>query len=505
MFYFALAFFLIFSFFIILSIKSGLPGHELNGDGGFIKNVAGAVLICMGICTAVYLLLRSDSLAYPFEKSLTRCNCYEQMFDAFMKRQLYIDVQPSDELVLMGNPYDNALRKELDISFLWDRAYYSGHYYSYFGLTPLLLVYFPFYFITHTVPAPQTVCYIFALFTVPAVAALTVLLQKTFTKKLNPTLTLFSVLAVEGGSLVFMIQSSADNYYMPVQSGVLFLTLFLLTSLIAYRHKREAKKCSLFFFLSGICLVFLVMSRPNMAAYFLMCIPFYLSVLLDREIRITKKLASVLSFVVPVIIGAAFVMWYNKARFGSVLEFGTSYQLTVHDVRDYAYTPKLILPMLYYYFFKQPALSANLPYLLIPFVKETNYTKYLYVTSTVGALSFPSSWSVIFAPATLYMQKDRVKKGFLLTGILLIVFIAFTDICFGGVNLRYLADICLITTLLGTLVIADIYEGFIDKAGKQRSIAYTVICLAYLLSFMLGLMLILNNERDYIVEKYFGG
>ena len=503
MFYFVLATALSFALFCILGTKYRLPDSRLKSDASLARGVLAASLLCMGICVAVFVLLKKDALAYPFEKSISKCNAYEQMFDAFMKKILYIDVEPDEELILMGNPYNTALRKELDVKFLWDRAYYLGHYYSYFGIAPLILVYIPYYYITHTVPAAPTVCLIFALLTVPVVAFLTVKVQKLFCKTLNPVIVMFSVFAVEGASLVFMVQSSADNYYIPMQSGLLFLSVFLLASLTAYEHKDEAKKCCVYFFISGIALVFTVMSRPNMAVYFIMIIPIYLSVLASKEKSVKSKIGAVMSFAVPTALGAAFVMWYNYARFGSVFEFGSSYQLTVHDVRDYSYSAALILPTFFYYFFKQPSFSAHIPYLQIPFIGGLNAGRYVYLTSTVGAFSFPGSWSLVFSPALLYGQKNKVKSAFVFLGMACVFFNAFTDMCFAGVNLRYLVDISLVVALLAAVTLYDLYAEFDENKDRLRFVTFFVICALQLLSFLLGLMLIINNERDYIVKEYF--
>ena len=52
----------------------------------------------------------------------------------------------------MDNPYDKGARDELQKqtgeSYLFDVAYYEGHYYVYFGVLPVLLFYLPFYLFT---------------------------------------------------------------------------------------------------------------------------------------------------------------------------------------------------------------------------------------------------------------------------------------------------------------------------------------------------------------------
>ena len=132
-------------------------------------------------------------------------------------------------------------------------------------------------------------------------------------------------------------------YYTAVISGVCFLSLFMMFSLAAYEKKKTAAKCADFFF-AGSSLVLTVMSRPNMALMSVVMVPLYLNVLCRKDIKTKVKLLSVLSFALPVFVGAAFQMWYNYARFSSVFDFGSAYQLTVADVSKYAVTPVLFLP-----------------------------------------------------------------------------------------------------------------------------------------------------------------
>jgi hypothetical protein len=491
-----------FAVFAALSAIFGLYGKNYNS-----KKISHNALIflCVGACGFlaywIFHLLFKESIPYPFEGDLARYSPYEQLFDALMKHQLRLDVEPSPALAEMLNPYDWAARDELGVSYLWDRAYFEGSYYCYFGIAPVLLVYYPFYFVTKAVPSAQTVCFIMSFITVFVIAALTVKIQKLFLKEVNLFLLAFSIITVEFGSLVFMVQSSADFYYTAVQSGILFLALFLLTTLTAYEKKTVGSKC-LFFALSAVSLVFLVLSRPNMALFALMGIPVYLNVLLNKDFSAKIKLRQVLSFAVPVCIGAAFVMWYNYARFGNVFEFGSVYQLTVHDVHEYSLSAALILPTFYYYFIKQPEIIGELPYLKISFVniiKEMNYNGYVYLTSTVGALSLPCNWA-IFASLPLYAgEKNKVKTGFVLSGAACVFVIAFVDMCLGGVNIRYLADIMLVMTLLATLVLVDLMNGITDKKALKLTV-FLITVLILLLSATVGALLIINNERDYIME-----
>ncbi len=497
----------VFIIFLALSAKYRLYELEYNSKS---KLHNALIVICTGVCLVVsgviFYLLFKENIAYPFTKGVSGYNAYEQLFDALMKKQLFIDFEPSQELLSMENPYDAGLRKELEISCLWDRAFFGGKYYSYFGIAPVLLIYFPFYFISHSIPSPQTVCFIMSAVSVIVIAALTLKIQTAFLKKVNLPLLLFSVFAVESGSLVFMTQASADMYYTAVQSGILFLALFLLFTFCAYSSQSVPKKC-VYFALSGVALSFLAMSRPNLLVYFVIAVPVYLNTLFNKDFKASQKLCQVMSFAVPAALGAAFVMWYNYARFGSVTDFGANYQLTVHDVSEYGFSAALILPSLYYYIFKLPSLTAEFPYLKIDFVnllKSFGYNGYMYITSTIGALSFPAVLGMGIAPAELIGEKNRTKQGVILTAVFSAVFLAYFDTCFAGINIRYLADIMLVLILISTLLLCD-FQTNILTGGKTKFTAYAIISALMLASVATGVLLILNNERDYIIELYFNG
>ena len=48
----------------------------------------------------------------------------------------------------MDNPYDRQARDAEGVSYHWDRAYYEGKYYVYFGVMPALVFHLPYYLVT---------------------------------------------------------------------------------------------------------------------------------------------------------------------------------------------------------------------------------------------------------------------------------------------------------------------------------------------------------------------
>ena len=53
-----------------------------------------------------------------------------------------------EQLEQMENPYDPQERIDNNIVYRWDHAYYDGHYYMYFGVVPVFLIFLPYRIIT---------------------------------------------------------------------------------------------------------------------------------------------------------------------------------------------------------------------------------------------------------------------------------------------------------------------------------------------------------------------
>lgn len=152
---------------LIFALIKGGRGRRIRAEMTEKQAKSLALAVCVAAC-AVFSCLSvagadGSSVAYPLEGYIENYNPYVQQFDAFQKGQLHIDVEPEQELLELANPYDPAQRQ--GIYYLWDRALYNGKYYSYFGVTPILTVYYPFYLVTHSLPSETTVKMIYSLMT----------------------------------------------------------------------------------------------------------------------------------------------------------------------------------------------------------------------------------------------------------------------------------------------------------------------------------------------------
>lgn len=456
-----------------------------------LLSAAVSIVIGIGMCTGI------KTISYPASGSLDKQSPYVQQFDAFLKGQLHLDVEPSEELKELEDPYDTSLRENGD--YLWDRAYYKGKYYSYFGIAPILTFYFPFYLVSSALPSDALVITFFA--SVSAIMICLVLFE--FTKLLKRPISyltfILSVPAVLSASMLFIMQRGfLPYYYVATVSAFCFalMTLFFLMK-AAFASRNKALR-PILFSLSGLSFGLLILSRINVAFLVgILCLAI-LAVYLKRHLSDLPTLLTNLGFfaVLPLCaVLTCFVL--NYIRFESIFEFGAKYQLTVSNVSYNTFSADLFLPSLYHYFFQGFEYSGQFPYVDVSGEMLTSYGRYLYYGSlNAGIFAMPLNLYIFTARSALTEYKKAVKLVSI-SAIAGLVLVAFTDICLGGVILRYTADISLIASLIAVFFLYTQSDH-----TKERRLSHSVM----IITSLIGFFLIFNKSHvdfcDYSSEIY---
>lgn len=463
------------------------------------KLAIAAVMICCMLASVSFLALPSKSVKYPLENSPDQYNPYIQQFDAFQKGQLNLDVKVDPKLQEMDNPYDPSARSQAGVSFQWDRAYYHGKYYSYFGVVPIFTVYYPYYLLTKSLPGETFVCAVLAIFSILFLTLFILTIIKLYSKRVNLLLLLLGLLSVVMSSCIYIAQSCSDFYYIAVLSGVCSASLFLFLSFYAYQHAHDKKRL-LLFAAAGISFVLLVASRPVASLLGLVVVPAFLHILLNRDTPVRQKASCALSFLIPVFIGAAALMAYNQLRFHSPFEFGTAYQLTVSDISSNKLQINNIAYALFHYFFQPIQVSSEFPFINPTFCNLGIYGHYVYLASSVGAFAYPAVLSVWTLPALMMRSRDRVKKYTYLCMVVAAVLIALFTFSLGGVNLRYTADIMPILSVLSVLLIFECHDQ-IGRDKRLRGFSWTLAALLFCGSIIVGSAFVFSNEGKNILNQ----
>ncbi len=494
------------SFLAIYIYAKGLHREEFDPESRLQKSVF-AFLLVIFILLSFFICAVSIEAewlhSYPFDKKVDDYGCYPQMFDAFQKGQLNIDTEYDLSILeALENPYDTAARRAATgetYGPTWDRAFYNGKLYSYFGIAPVIFLYYPAYFLTGKVLSDALAA---AVMTAISAIFMALVLYKLCArmKKRPPFLLVLAVaFTLPCGALLWSTETCANFYHLAVLSGIAAICAAFYHILKADERIGAWRK--IHFAFAGICVAATVASRPNLVLYIFIALPLLFSIIKDRPFGIKSLLCDIATFCVPMISLGILIMLYNNARFGSPFDFGANYQLTLTDTSTYSLSPALALPALYHFFLQTPKLDSVFPYLHPAGNRLSDYSvdRLVYISQSVGSVYFPITWGVAAVPALW-----RENKRLLLSAIIAFVctaFLAFFDLCYGGVHLRYSADIMFILCLLGGYVLLYITASA-KKGSTFRTVLYTATAVLCILTVITELPLIFDNERDMILKYH---
>lgn len=429
------------------------------------------------------------------EVDLTYSDPYQQMFDSFMSGRLSLKAEPTQELMDMENPYDRSVRDNAAVGYYWDRAYYDGNYYSYFGATPVFLFYYPAYFITGYVPTTNMASIFFGILAVIFMYETIIAFTEKFVKKMN-FLLLCSILAssVFVSGLAYLVDFSCF-YMVPPIVSTCFLFLCLWTGIRACSKKNKYIQCILFA-VCGLSFVLCFESRATKAFSALVLAPLFIKVLVDKELSIKRRVASVISFMTPVVVGLVAVMIYNYVRFDSPFEFGATYQLTLSNIHANGITWKLFIPAMIH-FFLQPAEICNVfPFFDFSIVNTANYGKYMCTEDSVGLMSYPIlALGIIIAPFLLYYlrkrkgqpykyNKARIRNYTYLLMMIIVVLVAWMVFCVAGITIRYVTDVMPLVLLVSAWSLMETHQ-YSEKVPvlKNKVLLFYVLAAAVTIIF----------------------
>ncbi|MDY2914020.1 MAG: hypothetical protein SOV58_05295 [Candidatus Enteromonas sp.] len=377
---------------------------------------------------------------------------FVSLFDAFAKGRIDLDLPVDPGLLELENPYIPGARYSME--YYWDHAFYQGKYYSYYGPAPVILVSFPFYLLSgcryvltafglEVLGMPLFIgSFLFLLLEIMRMG------KKKFSYAQYLVFAVFGLLTAMTISL-FTWKDGAYHeavYHVPDIYGLAAFSMFFAFCLRAYRSE---KLRSLQLALSGFFFVVVVFARPNLFVALLIAIPFFLSMLFQKQTPIRKKLIWFGPMMGILAVGGAVACIYNYARFQSIFEFGQSYQFTVADQTNLTYSTQKILPTFFHFFLQGGVFYNQFPYLSCSLIRYSFETKELapYVQSYFGMLAVPFFWTSVLLPFILQGRKENAMKwmGYLFPATLFAF--AFTTYSKAGVCPRYLSELYYLATI----------------------------------------------------------
>ena len=436
------------------------------------------------------------AIEYPFEtdayqyRSLT----HAVLYDTLARGQTKIDMTPDEKLLALENPYDPTARLESGAEVMFDYALHDGGYYCYFGLTPVLTFYAPYRLLTGHLPAYTTAACFFALLSVAAAFLCVWEALRRFVSQAPLLIACLGAAAVTLGGNALMLLSCADRYHLSIGCMQAFFYLTLWAALAACRQRARLRR-SLLFALCALFAALLVWSRVTGAlAAAGWVIPMFVLVLLSKKRGLRSKLADALSFLLPLMAGAAAIMTYNAARFGNPFEFGQFWQLTLEDVHYNRVSLRDLGAAIHAYFLDGLRISPEFPW-FTPGGGPVNHTgNWFYAVANAGALTMPVTWGLALLFA-LPEKRRRGKMAVYLCAVLACIPLALINYGVAGVAHRYVCDLLPTLCLAGMLTMTEL-SGRDAAEGRGRAAAVSALLCVFTL--MIALSLAFGNYRNFI-------
>ena len=408
---------------------------------------------------------------------------YIRQFDAWKKGQIELDLEVDRRLAALENPYDPTERKNSHARYNWDYAFFDGKYYSYFGIAPILTVHAPIYAVTGKLPDIPMTCFILALAAIIATAFAYREVVLRFIKKPNLWLFLLGLAGSVCASGVYLGVLCSDMYYVAVLSAQVFSMAFVALAVRSMREERLWARMIMLVF-AAIALTLTVWSRPTVALMCVAVFPLFIEFIFKiRKDTLKDGILTVASFALPLMAGAIAVMWYNNARFGSPLDFGANYQLTVSDVSLNTIDFKYLFSSFFSYFLCPMWQTEAKPFVEMQRIMVLpSGARYFYYDRYCGVFAYGLPLGILAYPRLAMIEKHRGEKDVWKTAVVCITailafVIAFSDFCLGGVNMRYIYDISVMLALISAAVLINLTEKSDGIAKPLTGIVTAVLSL----------------------------
>ncbi len=489
----------IVSYFNLLSIKVNYvkSSHKLV--------YAGCALICCLVSINVYSQLQpydsepfiyTQELSYPFEDSIYeyRKATHSIIFDSLYHGVPYVRTENGDGILSDSvNPYDPSTRGTY--RYWFDYAQYKGKIYTYFGITPTLLFYFPYYFIFGKLPSYLISGLFAAVLTILSGFLCTWVIAKRYID--SPSLVGLCLIAasVVLGSNILMLQTCTDRYYLSIATMQAFIFLVIWAGLKAISSE-SIRSQRLWFVICAIFCLLLVWSRPIGAVTVVAWLgPAFLGFILGNRRKERAKALNILFFIIPLLILASAAMYYNNVRFESPLDFGVKWQLTVEDCRYKQLSLDNCFEALFHFFFEGVSMNSSFPWIRGN-ADIANYTgRFLYTSSTNGVFTLPVTWGILFAGKSVNGDKNK-EFGIITTAVIVTsMLIAILDLSLCGITERYVCDLLPGICLVSGIILLNLFSAENSSAGSALRRGVILACV---LTIVAAINFTYWNHRNYI-------
>lgn len=380
-------------------------------------------------CSSIHFLPKRELNIYFFTG-----NFYNWLMTSFFNFKLNLDVS-ADFVNYLSNLspeyFLNQSSIPMEVKMFYDTSIYNDKIYLYFGITPIILFYAPFYLITHFFLSDQIVfavlsILIFVLQLLIFKKILLCLIQSDILKKdITEYFTVTSLIILSLCNAIPLTYIDISVHSIAVLTSIFCQLVAIYFCLLLQDGCTKIKM-----FIIGLFLSLAVGSRPSSV---ILLILFF--ILMVSMFNIKKYYKQYMCFFIPVIIYGTILAVYNYLRFNSVFDFGFLYQFSpTHEktlVRDLGHSFPDYIKYVCLNIFNLPRFSSITPLCLFN----------RYEPMIGGMIACPIIFFLLFIKSFYSKAFGKNKYICFLFSIMLITSLMYllTDSYIGS-NARYVAE-----------------------------------------------------------------
>ena len=458
---------------IILSNVNNINNHyEKNPE---MKKVT--YIIILGIIITSYI-----AYALPFPKYLEnymyinraiREDPYKMLTQSLISGNVDIEFDNESKQLLsnLDNYQDYTERREKNVDYLFDFAFYNGSYYCYYGIVPVLTVLLPIALIFKIYLSSNIICIIYSSMCIILLKLIYSKILNKYDIKLKFTTELIGFLTLVLSSGIIVLMATANFYQAADLCGIAWglLATFLILLL------ENNRKVTLKLFLIGLFFALMVCSRPIYVLYIIpiiICVFKY--IIYNKRVNVKR----IIAFSAPIIIIALAQMYYNYIRFDNIFEFGQFYNLTINNTKDQTMDLGRAIEGTLAYLLNPPSYRPTFPFveLINPNVINGNV---IYNEPVLGIIWFAYFWVFILSKKIIRLDESKKLKWILIVSGVLTVIIFSVNTCLAGINQRYTVDIQPMLALLACVMWAIYLK---NQKDNKSDLFEIIIRLAFIIT-----------------------
>ncbi len=394
---------------------------------------------------------------------------YNLLVQGFQAGHLSLKKEVPVALTQLPDPYDptaSAVYQDPPYRML-DLSYYKGKVYLYFGVTPALLLFWPFVALTGHYLFHREAAEIFCVIGFLTSVGLLRALWCRYFAGVSAWIVVACTLALGLASGLPLVLSRADVYEVPISCGYM-LTMLALSAIWCALRGPERRH----WWLAAASLAYglAVGSRPNLLFGGVILLIPVVQAWRERRRVWTLLIAAVL----PITLVGLGLMLYNALRFNNPFEFGLRYQLAGDRQITRQFFNLHDLWFNFCVYFLEPAhWSARFPF-VHDIIVPSRPAGYGQVRSPFGVLTnIPLVWLALVVPLAWRNQSGPVApilRWFVMTVALLFGICALTLSSFFASSFRYELEFLPALVLLAVIGILATERALPQRTPWRRAV-----------------------------------